>query len=391
MAWVKGIWLALILLAVIIVAARQDVAAQEEIRISGMVIGSWYANDFDALFELDPLFTYSVYPLPPYLGEDEKRRLHRVYYPRTRQDLIESYDVMVFDGALITHFTPNQFRDLDYAFREGRMSAIIAPVVMWFSVLEPTILRDVVPISQKGAVILKPYLVRFNEDADPVFLPFVDLGIDDYAGSQYSEIVPRQGATVWAEIRSLNWPWLVSWRPGGSNAGMQWVVAHRFDEWWQGSINPYAMDAATNMILYSMGRDLISDVPARRETMRLFTNFYNQKTIILSMIEWVDAFGANTLTLTDRLVALDSEMEDAIDDYLEQDYPAAISFLQSVTDTAKEISRDVVRLKDEALLWIYLVEWLAVSGTTMVSAFVIWSLMIRKRAYKEVNTTRFET
>jgi UTP:GlnB (protein PII) uridylyltransferase len=145
------------------------------------------------------------------------------------------------------------------------------------------------------------------------------------------------------------------------------------------------------MILYSMGRDLISDVPARRETMRLFTNFYNQKTIILSMIEWVDAFGANTLTLTDRLVALDSEMEGAIDDYLEQDYPAAISFLQSVTDTAKEISRDVVRLKDEALLWIYLVEWLAVSGTTVVSAFVIWSLMVRKRAYKEIKTTRFET
>jgi len=365
-------------------------AQSDGTRISGMVIGSWYTNDFDFLFQMDPLFTYTVYPLPPTLTENEKRRLHRVYYPRTRQILVDGYDVMVFDGALITHFTPAQFQDLDYAFRDGGMTAVIAPVVMYFSVLEPTILRDVIPISQKGAVIFKPYLVKFREDLDPVFLPFVELGIENYAGSQMCEIIPKQGATIWADIITENMPWLVSWRPGGSNAGMQWVVAHRFDDWWMVSINPYAMEAATNMILYSMGRPLISDIPARRETLRLFTNFYAQKSIILSMLEWVDAFGANTFALTDRLLALDTGLDDATEDYLDQDYTTAISFLSSVTSTAKEISNEVVRLKDQALLWVYLVEWLAVSGTSLVCAFVLWSLMIRKRAYKEVKTTRFE-
>jgi hypothetical protein len=156
------------------------------------------------------------------------------------------------------------------------------------------------------------------------------------------------------------------------------------------NINPYAMEAATNMILYSMDRPLISDIPARRETLRLFTTFYTQKSIILSMLEWVDAFGANTLALTDRLSQLDGGLDDATEDYLEQDYTTAITFLSSMTSIAKEISNEVIRLKDQALLWVYLVEWLAVSGTSLVCAFVLWSLMVRKRAYREVATTRFK-
>jgi hypothetical protein len=378
-----------ILLAIFIAYQGTMVLAQPE-RISGMSIGSYFTNEFDSLFELDPLFTHAIYPLPPWLSEIEKSRLHRIYYPRTREDLVDRYDVLVFDGAKITHFTPRQFRDLDYAFREGGVTAIIGPVQMWDNVIHPTILRDVVPISDKGALRYESYSVIFRRERDPVFLPFVELGIEEVAGYQNAYIVVKQGATIWGDASPGNTPWLVSWRPGGGDPGMLWVVAHRFDDWWREDQNPYLMEISTNMILYSMDMPLIGDIHARREARHLFVNYQAEKTLILSMIDWAETFGANTLALSERLTDLDDEMGEAIDSYLEQDYVAAITFLQSVSPTTKEIAKEVVRLKDEVLFWVYLIEWLAVSGTFMVSGFVLWSIMIRRRLYRKVATTRFE-
>jgi hypothetical protein len=387
----KAVCLASPLIAILICpAGAETLPSSDRTRISGMVIGCVGCNEFNTLFIRDPLFTYAVYPLPADISDGSKRKLDRVYYPRTRESLIDSYDLIVFDDARIQHFSPRQIHDLDYAFREGGMTAIVAPVIMWAYVIEPTVLRDVVPISQKGSLRYVAYQVAFRRDRDPVFIPFLELGIEKAVGSQMSHIVAKQGATIWADVRSQDVPWLVSWRPGGGNPGMQWILAHRFDDWWLEENNPYALDVATNLILYSLDRPLISDIHARREAMYLFANFQMQKSLILSMMEWADAFGANTLLLSGRLAGLDDEMEDAIGSYLEQDYVTAISFLESVSPIVGEIGRDVVRLKDEVLFWVYIVEWLVVSGTGMVCAFVLWSLMIRRRVYREVATTRLD-
>ncbi len=378
-----------ICLVSILLAASAAAGDSQVDRISGMVIGCVGCNEFNVLFIRDPLFTYTAYPLPPDLPDEEKRKLDRVYYPRTRESLVDRYDLIVFDDARIQHFSTRQIHDLDYAFREGGMASIIAPVIMWSYVIQPTILNDVVPISEKGDVRFGAYWVTFRRERDPVFLPFLELGIERVAGSQKSEIVAKQGATIWADLRSVNTPWLVSWRPGGGNAGMQWVLAHRFDDWWLEKNNPYAVDVATNLILYSLDRPLIADIHARREARHLFASFQMQKSLVLSMMEWADAFGANTLALSDRLADLDDGMDDAVGSYLEQDYEPAITFLESISPAVKEISSDVVRLKDEALFWVYVIEWFAVSGTGTVCAFVLWSLMLKRKAYRAVTTTRF--
>ena len=44
--------------------------------------------------------------------------------------------------------------------------------------------------------------------------------------------------------------------------------------------------------------------------------------------------------------------------------------------------------RERALLWIFVIEWLVVSGASMVSGFVLWTLMVRRRVYREVETTR---
>lgn len=43
---------------------------------------------------------------------------------------------------------------------------------------------------------------------------------------------------------------------------------------------------------------------------------------------------------------------------------------------------------NRALLWIHVINWLVVCGTFMASGFVLWTLMVRRRLYREVASTR---
>lgn len=368
-------------------------------RIPCFVIGDVvYApyNPFTALFMQDPLFQYSLYPLP-HVGEEEKRRLDRVYYPRTFDVLVDSYDVMVFRDARITHFNPRQFRDLERAFREARMVSITVHSLSWTEAWMPTILYDLSPISQYDFRFSSAWRVRFRRERDPVFLPFIDLGMEGVSGWEYGIFEARDGATIWADMVPQGHPWLVSWRPGGREAGLQWVFADKFDVTWWGTApgarntNPYAIDFATNLILYSLDRDLISDIHARREARQLLSTFQAQKLLILSVLDWAEKFGANTLALSDRLVGIEEESVGAVDHYLDQDYESTILFMESMSSHIDEITAAAIRLKDQALYWVYISEWLSVTSTLIISGLLVWSLMVRRWKYREVGGTKLRT
>jgi hypothetical protein len=199
----------------------------------------------------------------------------------------------------------------------------------------------------------------------------------------------RQGSTVWGEIVPLNQPWMVSWKPGGNDSGMQWVLIQWYLEgWWNEDNNPYALDVATNMLLYSAGRTMITDIQARREARHLFASLQTQKSIVLSMMEWADAFGANIQPLSLSLRELEDQIQSTYADYFDQDYAKTISFLSSMSGTVTEISNEAIRLKDQALLWVYVIEWLSVTGMGLVSGVVAWMLMVRRRFYRQVEATR---
>ncbi len=360
--------------------------------ISAFVMGHsqwiWY-NPFRILCMRDPVFRYAIYPLPPFISESEKEKLDRVYYPRTRDLLIHGYDLMVFHD-IRTPFTPRQVFDLDYAFREAGMTAMCGLCLGWDYAWQPTILADVLPVSEHGSVspFFRGYWVKFRTERDPVFLPFVGLGLEKVVGDQYCTMTAKQGATIWGDVKPYEIPWMVSWRPGGSNAGMQWLVSHTFEGWWAEENNPHALDVATNMVFYSLGRPLIADIQARREARRLFTNIQTQKSIILSMMEWAENFGANVASVTDRLKDVERETVTARQHYLEQDYLPTISFLDSLSGVVREIAAEAVRLKDEALFWVYTLEWLVVTATGLLAGGTIWSLMVKKKMYRVTDTTR---
>ncbi len=53
-----------------------------------------------------------------------------------------------------------------------------------------------------------------------------------------------------------------------------------------------------------------------------------------------------------------------------------------------EILEDAKKLQQAVMFWIYLIEWFAVVGTFLISGIVLNLLMVRRRLYREVATTR---
>ncbi len=375
-------------LTILIASCPSTLAASE--RLSGIIIGSpggVLINPFRVLSVEDPFLVLDTYPLPWDLSTKDKRKLDRVYYPRTRKELL-NYDLMVFHAPYLEHLVARQVHDLDYAFREAGMPAFCGLTGLVLGWTGP-ILVGVIPIHEREvSPYFRSYRPKFRRNRDPVFTPFLEYGIENVFGNIYTEMYVKQGATVWADIVPYDLPWLVSWRPGGGNPGMLWNVAHIFDGWWDERNNPYALDVATNMVFYSLDMELIGNIPARREARRMFRNFRVQMSLILSMMNWADSFGANTAPLEDRLIRLEEEAEKAVRDYIAQNYEPAISFLESLSGEVKVITGESVRLKNEALLWVYLVEWLAIAGTGIGCGFILWTLMVRRKSFKEVETTR---
>lgn len=363
--------------------------------VMGQVVTAPY-NPFTSLFLQDPLFRYGLYPLPTNINPTEKKKLDRVYYPRTSKMLTESYDVIVFYDARVDYWTSRQFRDIDYAFREAGMVSVTVHSLSW-SVWEPTILYDLSPISDYDSRYHKSWKMRFRRERPPVFLPFAEIGLEKAVGSAYAILTAKEGATIWADMLPTNTPWLVSWKPGGGNAGMQWVFGDKFDGEWWGTLsghrdtNKYTLDFATDLLLYSLDRPLISDIHARREARQQLSTFRTRKLLVLSMMDWAERCGANTLSLSKDLIELEQEAEKAEELYLEQDYDGAISFIKEVDSRVSEISAEAKRIKDQALFWVYVSEWLSVTSVSLVTGFVLWTLMVRRRIYKPAGGTRFKT
>ncbi len=364
-------------------------------RISCFLIGSIQAVicPLPGFFTEDPLFYYETDPHQAGLSLEQRIRHDRLYFPRTKQRLLDKFDMVFFADPYIDHFTPRQFGDLYSAFTEEGMPSYWSFGPAYGGVIQTTILSDMLPISDYQGYYHRSWRAVFREGQDPVFTPFVELGVENVLGEAYAWMRPRQETVVWADMEPLDLPWIVSWRPG-LGGGIAWVYADEFNlQWWglaagsRGS-NPFALEMVANMILYSLGRSLIIDVHSRREARNRISNYRTQKLVVLSMLDWADKFGANTFALSEELRQLDESIEEALDQYILEEYALSMATTEQAFDSLAALTGRALRLKDQALLWVFLLEWMAVTSTALLAGVILWTLMVRRRSYRPVGVTR---
>ena len=211
-----------IVLLIALLTPQSCVAETTEGRISCFLLGSVLPGicPLPNYFSEDPLFTYQSDPQQAGLDLDERRRLDRLYFPRSRQILLERFDmVFVFDPRL-DHFTARQFGDLHYAFMAAGMPSFWA-FGPSYGDISVSIFNEVLPIGDYDGYFHRPWRVKFDPDREPVFTPFIALGMENMPGEAYGWMAPRAGSVVWADriVATESWK-------GSSWSSSQWASGY---------------------------------------------------------------------------------------------------------------------------------------------------------------------
>ena len=243
-------------------------------------------------------------------------------------------------------------------------------------------------------------MVTINEDPTlpPVLIAYKDHLRLDLSFPFYwtLNLIPRQGSQIlaWATTDVVpGWytqagtsPFLLGWRYG---EGYTWSLGDfSYHAGFWGYVDSYGADAYFAMLLYSTGRAIPEDVVFAHRLKERFYEYDDKKGYVISMVEFVEKFGANTNPLMVKVMAMYDRWEEARRLYIAQDYDGSWSLFDQLLLDIDSFTHDALRLKDKTLFWVYVSEWFIITATLLVAGFVLWSLMVGRRLYKIVDQTR---
>ena len=75
-------------------------------------------------------------------------------------------------------------------------------------------------------------------------------------------------------------------------------------------------------------------------------------------------------------------------DYIELRFEDVMDIYEEGIEELGGLEEEAVEFKERALLWVYIIEWFVVTGTLLLTSFLLWSLMIRRSLYREIGRTK---
>ncbi len=136
-------------------------------------------------------------------------------------------------------------------------------------------------------------------------------------------------------------------------------------------------------------KEIPSDPHAFLRVMNGFMEFKERNSMLFSLLSWVEKFGGNTALLQSQIGELDEVRLEAYDAYLTADLDEAIEVLERGRSQQIYIRDAAMRAKDKALIWVYMIEWFSLISTLMISGYILWTLMVKRRMYREAGVTRW--
>ncbi len=392
-------------MALILVIAWLTPSACQTEKINALLIGTVNGGHHaEVLFREDPMMSYTAVPSRSSAvkgGMKAMQKYIRQYFPRTYEE-VETFDYIMLLAPEYYLFTNKQdswlyTRIVEGAggFNDGSVFSIIGQIhSSWANSLTqkafPNDAPAVVARGGGGESPLDLYIIRINRQfPDPVMTPYVDYGVEKVTSIVSRYVIPRQTAGVLAYQYgnfASEVPFLVSWDHGQGRT-MTCGGFIGFGSWF-GEDNPYGGDIIINMVLYSTGRDLIEDVDVFHRLKINFREFRNKMELLISLKDFVDRLGANTQRIQDRIWKLEEMGQTASNQYLEQDFMGCEETFQRAFDGFAQAEAVARKVKDNAMLWVYIIEWLITCSTLFVSGSLLWSIMVKRKLYHDVRTTK---
>jgi hypothetical protein len=200
------------------------------------------------------------------------------------------------------------------------------------------------------------------------------------------------GAHVDAELvtqTGITNPFVVWWDLGRGRSLASSILAG--SSWWGYSFYDWEFlpDWYVNLHLFAAGQELPPD-PYLVHDIRITLNNHNAiRGNLISTIEFIEKFGAPTDPVERILYANNIRLKEVDSAYLDLRHEESLSIAKELVSELNRGIELALEIKDGALRWTYLIEWLVTMGTGMMVGFVLWTLMVRKRLYRETRVTRF--
>ncbi len=369
---------------------------------------------------VDPITDVMVIPAREH-GEwtpPEIQRYVRLYFPRTYDELL-AYEFMILASIEVWMFTTHQQRMLYDGIVDGIgglqtrsvMSTHTAISIPWAeSVLSDAFPNDADAVVSVGYTGLQPLGGRVVFNRHPavpaVFTPYGDLpGLPRSFPGYYTLLtIPREGVVVASysigpyphgypgaypdpEFEAPGWiPHAMYWEHG---KGVTWTFQDNFGfPFWSTEHNPYAPDMLLGLVIFSTGRTLPEDVAQVHMLRAKFLYHDRASGLVHLLLDFIDRFGARTDEVLEGLDMIAGKVSEGKRLYRMQSYDEASALMDEALSDMDAMGERAMRLKESALVWVHLIQWLVVTGVSLAAGVSVWTLMIRRRLYREVAVTR---
>ncbi len=334
------------------------------------------------------------------------RRYMRIYFPRTHNELLK-YEFIFLAQVDMSFISAEQAKSMYDALRDHPRAAvntrsIMSAVSTYYEPWRNSILPEAFP-NDVDAVIAEeegrngPLIVKDDPSLPNIMKPYKGMIEPVYTFYGGVNTVPKPGSVILSYTKNnvgigvpvpgqiahvFYWKWHQS-----TTFTFRDMVTDAF--WSAPAGNPYALDIIANVIWWSTGRDLPLDPLMVHDYRCLLFTYTIQKSLLISLLDFAEIFGADSSKIYAESDETEEHRSRAAQEYLDRDFAAAYDSMKMALTGLEDLGDDATRLKDSALFWVYLVQWLATTGVFLVAAVVLWSLMVRRSLYREVSSTKW--
>ncbi len=395
----------IVLPALVLQSAATDSGRIGVLYIGGMTRSPpfWYLRN-DLLFSLNFVLATlrtswaSAGPLQQADTEEAVKRMVRLYMPRTYSDLTSKFDAIVLSNANRDAVGLKNIEMLARGVEEAGMSLFMDGGMETlggtsFPPWGETAVGKLLPTEDViGAYVHEGrFVISQPENELMSSLPWETKPV--FGRIFYHNLVvqkPGSDLLAYADLGDEQHPAVVTWKLGQGARTFVWAgelhkACMRVSG---GDVWEYCTDLGANILIYLVGRPVPQDIDLVHRVRTEMFRAEARKSLIFSLLDFAEDFGANTQRLVLRLGEVDGVVEEAGAYYLDLHFEETLEIYATVDEMLTRIEEEAVGLKNRALFWVYVIEWLAVAGVSMICGLALWAIMIRRRLYREVKTTR---
>jgi hypothetical protein len=364
---------------------------------------AWYqGNAPGPIFVQDPKINWVPVPAHAWSMGAEAFRALRLYLPRTKERFMTGYDVVLIDGMEALHLRQDFQTWVVDGFKTEGVNFVMADDsssfatsgshTPWYFVP----LGEILPVDDKP-VGGSPYGIEEGfhvVPVDPNHEFARNIPWDEVWMEAANRPWPRAGSTVVTRMSdehplNVGKVQMVYWDSSvGGGRSVAWI--HRWvgnPEFWRWKYHP---DVVAHVIYYTARVPIPEDLVLIHRIREMLGDYFYNRLYAMSTMDFADKFGANIRPIEVKLEELSDEKRVVDRHFVDQEYDEAATSLDLALVELEEIIQEAIDAKDKALTWIFAIEWLTVTGTSMVAGTLLWTLMVKRKLYKEVGETKLK-